>query len=342
MPAFDRREFIKRSAILSGALLAGSQLRLLAFPLEAPALVPVSRAFFSMGSVLDMLVYGESRLHCLDATEKVFAEFNHVDRIMSVFEESSQLSMINTFGYHQAVRVDSSIIEALNVAKRYTHLTGGAFDVTVEPLMKLYGFRDDRTDQPFPTDREVGSALEAVGMENVISNEVEGTVQLTSEKTQIDFGGIAVGYAMDRAIGVLRKEGIRAALINHSGDVYALGSPPDAEGWKIGIANPINPEETICSVCVTDQALSTSGSYQKARTMDGKTIGHILDPRTGQPATKTLSMTVVATSATAADAYSTGLFVTGLEAVSRVLGGSEVSHCYVVVEEDGRPELLEF
>jgi thiamine biosynthesis lipoprotein len=273
----------------------------------------------SMGSVLKVTLYGESTSQCNEAIRNVFNEFNLIEKLMSVFDAQSQLSVVNRHSFEREVQVDERIIEVLHHAKHFYEITNGAFDVTIEPLMELYGFRDDASVHPFPSDKQIAETLDAVGMNNITVNRKEKTVNLNHQNTRLDFGGIAVGYAIDRAISILKSYGIESALINHSGDIYALGSPPDEDSWEVGIVDPMQPEEIITTVKIKNQGLSTSGNYENFVDLGGHRIGHLLNPRTGQTASSILSGTTIALTALEAEALSTGFFVLGLEQTKNIL-----------------------
>lgn len=270
---------------------------------------PLERAAFTMGSIVTFTVYEEDERAADAAVDEAIREMKRIDTLMSVFDPASQLSHVNGQRGREEVAVDTRIIEVCLRAEEFHRLTGGAFDPTVEPLMRLYGFRDDATEHRFPTDAEIARTLEAVGMGNVEVDPARGTIGLTHGGTKLDFGGIAVGYAVDRAAAILTSRGITSGLINHSGDLYAIGRPPDSERWSIGIRDPQNPEGIITTMTIRDQALCTSGNYEHFIRAGGRTIGHILDPWTGRGAETLLSSTVVAPTACEADALSTAVFV---------------------------------
>jgi thiamine biosynthesis lipoprotein len=331
----SRRRFLRGAglAVLSAAILPQSIF-------SRYSLFPLKRSRLSMGSVLEMTVFGESRSHCLHATERAFAEFDRVERLMSVFDERSQLSFVNRHSCEQDVEVDPSIVEVIEQARRVHTLTRGAFDPTIEPLMELYGFRDPSSHSSFPSDREIADTLDAVGVSNVTVNHRLSTVRFTHRKTRLDFGGIAVGYAIDRAVAVLRSEGIESALVNHSGDVFALAAPPDDDAWSIGIVDPLQTDSIITTVRVKDQALSTSGNYEKFVRMGDRTVGHLLDPATGFTTSSVLSGTVIAPTAIEADALSTGLYVAGTPAAEAILPQVPTARYVAVVTEDERIDVV--
>lgn len=293
-----------------------------------------------MGSVLHVTVYGESLSHCDEALNNVFAEINTIEKLMSVFDEHSQLSLLNRYSYEREVQVDARILEVLENAKQFYHLTDGAFDVTIEPLMELYGFRDDKSLHHIPSDKQLATTLDAIGMNNITVNRKQETVNLHHQNTRLDFGGIAVGYAIDRAVKILKFHGVESALINHSGDIFALGSPPDEDSWEVGIVDPLNPEDIIATVRIKNQALSTSGNYENFVNLDGHRIGHLLNPHNGQTASSILSGTTIAPTAIEADALSTGFFVLGVERSKSVIAQSKNLQFIAVVQNGTGQEII--
>ncbi len=302
---FNRRDFLKLSGIvLGGKLFLPSKMNSI---FKQPH--KVLRSTFTMGSIVTVEAYSDDRVLCNLAIDKAFDEMHSIDKLMSVFDSSSQVSQINKFGYRGAVKVDERIIEVIKYAQHISKLTNGNFDITVEPLMQLYGFRGDNEINEMPSDKMLSEILCAVGMNNIVIDENDSSVFLNNNKTKIDFGGIAVGYAIDKAVSILKSHGIESALINHSGDIYAIGSPPDATSWKIGISDPTDRSNIVSTISLKDEALSTSGNYNNFVTIDGKKVGHILNPKKGELDEKFLNISIAAAKTVEADALSTALFV---------------------------------
>lgn len=328
--SLSRRSFLKVSS-LAGVGVALSPIRI--FPQLATKRLPIQRAAFTMGSIVTILAYHPDQRLCNFAIDESFAEMKAIDRIMSIFDEKSELSGINRSAGRHEIVVDGRIIEVISSARRFYEWTGGAFDVTIEPLMNLYGFRDDSGGHPFPTDREIARTMEGVGMHHLVIDHRQSTIASNHHSTRIDLGGIAVGYALDRAGAILRQHGIDSALINHSGDILAIGTPPDASAWSIGIKDPQHPESIIATLQIKDEALSTSGNYENFVRCDTETIGHLFNPRTGRAATAMLSGTAIAPRAIEADALSTGLFVMGLDQSAQLLAAPTRGRFVVIMQE---------
>ena len=335
--ATSRRQFLR----LSSTLLLGATLKPAAlFGRIISPLPLIERAAFTMGSIVTIKAYHADARLCNLAIDGAFREMKIVDGLMSVFDVQSQISLLNHEGRRKETAVDSRIIEVLENADRIHRLTVGGFDPTIEPLMELFGFRDENAVHHYPSDRTIAATLDAVGMRNVTFNRRLSTIGFEHPKTKLDFGGIAVGFAIDRAAGVLRSHGIESAIVNHSGDIYAIGAPPDDTAWDIGITDPRASAGIITTLRIRNQALSTSGNYENSLRADGNTIGHILNPSTGKTATTILSGTVIAPTAIEADALSTGFFVLGIEKSRTIIRQSTDVEFIAVVDDTDEERVI--
>ncbi len=267
----------------------------------------VRRTTFAMGTIISIEAFGTDEKQINHAITRCFDSFHHLDVMMSVYNDSSSLSEVNRNAGKNAVIAPKELREVIGSAQILSRETGGAFDITLEPLMKLWGFREEgNVLAHIPTDKDIRIALESSGMKNIlIENE---SIYLSHPNSRIDLGGIAVGYSVDKAAQILRSEGIEAAFINHSGDVYALGAPPDTDGWKCVIPNPQHPNEFIKEFTITNSAVSTSARYEKFVTSGGKNYGHILDAKTGRPSEVVMSTTVITNASIESDTLSTAYY----------------------------------
>lgn len=265
------------------------------------------RSFFTMGSIATVCAYGESTAHLDDAINKVIVEFTRLNAMMSVFNPASDISRLNGAAGRGPVKVSAEVSEILELSGRFHAQTAGLFDVTVEPLMHLWGFRG-RTRQAVPTDREIAAVLDGVGMHHLTIHRAKREASLGHQGSSVDLGGIGVGYAVDRAVRILRSSGVESAFINHAGDAYALGVPDEQDGWIAAIPHPHEPGEIFREVKLVDRAISTSANAEKFTTIDKLQYGHIMNVRSGRPDMVAASLTVVAPTAILADAVSTAAF----------------------------------
>ena len=308
MSGHSRRQFLGLLGAGAFAALAAAPSRKLFARALSPAnngTTPIKHSTFVMGQVANITAYGEDVPLIRTAITEAFDELRNVDRLMSVFDETSELSNVNVRASNEAYPVDLYTMETIRAAIRYAELTGGTFDPTVEPLMRTWGFHKERN--AMPTDKEILTAVEAVGVHNI---KIEGnSIGLLKPSASIDLGSIAVGYAVGKAAEALKRRGVESALVEVSGDFYAIGAPPGEKGWKIGIVNPLNVQDVITTESIRDQSLATAGNYQNYVVYNAVKYGHVMDVHNGFPAHVLASATVISFNAAEADAYSTAAFV---------------------------------
>jgi FAD:protein FMN transferase len=292
-----RREFVSTlSTGLAGALLPLPRLRVERF---------VERWSWAMGQAVHVMVFAESEDQGLEACAQALAELRRVEARLSLFDDASDLCELNRRAGRRGMRPDEDLRTVVSAAERFRIHTAGGFNVAVEPLMRLWGFHPLRDEIEFPDRVVFEEAREAVATATVRLN--ADHIELPNRHTQLDFGGIAVGYGIDRAIGVLRGAGIRRALVDVSGDCCALGVPPATPGgWMVQIAG------TSREVHLRDAALATSSDAKATVRLGPLSVaGHIMDPAGGTPIETDQQVTVIASTAIAADALSTGALVLG-------------------------------
>ncbi len=280
------------------------------------------KASLSMGTVFEATIYAADKYVAEKAFNDVFQEINRLDYLMSNYKKKSVLSELNNDASTEPTDCNKELASIIEQSIQYSDITDGAFDITIGPLMKKWGFFKKKG--RIPGKEELESALESVSYKNIIIEEktikslaknpvTVKTVFFKNPETQIDLGGIGKGYAVDRAISVLKLNGINSALINFAGNIYTFGTPPGKNSWVIGLQHPRESEGLLGTFEIKDKAVSTSGDYENFFTIEGKRYSHIIDPRTGNPVKGIVSVTIVTGNATRADALSTGIFVLGLE-----------------------------
>jgi FAD:protein FMN transferase len=244
--------------------------------------------------------------------DEAFDEVDRIDRLMSHYKPDSPLSRVNREAAQHPVAVDPELFDFIAAAMRYHRDWDGAFDITVGPLMRAWGFFGG--DGRVPSAPELAAARRRVGGAHMIVNPASRTIAFDAPGVELDLGGIAKGYAVDRAVALLKQRGVGAALISAGGStIYALGSPPGREGWTISIQDPLDPRTIALTLEVKDRALSVAGRSEKFFEADGVTYSHIMDPRTGMPAQGVLAVVVLADTGTDGDALDDALFVLGAE-----------------------------
>lgn len=298
-----RREFL--GALSAGLAAAVMPRGLAALARSADGEVFVERWSWAMGQPVHLQLFAASEAAGYDAARAALAELRRVERALSRFDDASDLSELNRRAGRGAIAVGGDLIAAVRAAAGFERLTGGAFDAAVEPLMRAWGFHAPRATEPTPA--ELAEAEAAVRAARI---EFRGArVGLGSASTQLDLGGIGVGYGLDRAGEVLRAAGIRRALLDVSGDCLALGAPPGEAGWEVGVADPDRAGGVIAATRLRDAALATSSNLVSVVRYERAVRGHVMDPRTGWPAERCRQATVVARTGIEADALSTAMLV---------------------------------
>jgi len=276
-------------------------------------------------------MYSEEVNHLVEpACEAIDA----LEKKISTWIPESQISKVNQSASDRPVKVSADVISLLQTCQRFYKDSGGAFDVTVGPLLDLWGFY--RKQGHLPKEEEMKEALEKVGFDKVDVNEAEETVRFARAGMRIDFGGIGKGLALDRAVEMLREQGIKNVLVDGgTSTVFALGSGPGESGWKVRIGSPYNKDEYLEEVEIRNESLSTSSGSESYVELDGKKYGHIFDPRTGWPVEGMLSTTAIAPTGMESDALSTAFFVMGMENIRKYCQAHPQVRAIVVVSEGG-------
>jgi thiamine biosynthesis lipoprotein len=275
-----------------------------------------------MATRFELVLYGDNPVALRAAGEEALDEIERLEAQLSLFRPSSEIAHLNARAAQAPVRVTPPVFALLQHAQRLHQESGGAFDITIAPLVRCWGFMDGSGH--LPRAGELEEARACVGMSLVQLDPRDFTVRFLRPGVMLDLGAIGKGYAIERAAEVLREAGVASALL-HGGtsSVQALGHPPDAEAWKIaierprpGLARPPSPApgqqpSLLATVPLCDEAMSVSAVWGKFFQAEGRTYGHVLDPRTGQPVAGTALAAVVLPSATEADALSTALLTLG-------------------------------
>jgi len=275
----------------------------------------VTLARHAMATRFELVLHGGNSTALRAAGEEALDEIDRLENQLSLYRPASEIAQINARAAHEAVRVTPEIFALVQHAQRLHGETGGAFDITVAPLVHCWGFMGGSG--RMPTTEEVAGAQARVGMSQVQLDPENRTVRFAREGVMLDLGAIGKGYAVERAANFLREAGVESGLI-HGGTstVYAIGHPPDSEFWKVAIETPpavvdVKGFPELPTVSLRDEAMSVSAMWGRSFQADGTTFGHVIDPRTGQPVNHSLLSVVVLPSATETDALSTALLTLG-------------------------------
>lgn len=288
----------------------------------------------SMGSLLHLTAWTTDEPAARAVFARIFAEFDRLEGLLSVWREGSDVRRINAAAGQQPVPVHEDTRRVLAAARRLSEATDGTFDITFGALADVWKFDHDR-DGRVPTADEIAARLPLVDYRRVRVDDGPGTAVVDRPGMRVHLGGIGKGFAVDRAVAMLRAAGLRDFLVQAGGDMYAGGANGEV-AWRLGIQDPRGPGgEPFAVLDLTDATFSTSGDYERFFEKDGVRYHHILDPRTGQPARGTRSVTVVTATATLAEGLSKGVFILGPErgmALIERLPDAEA----VIVTEDNR------
>jgi thiamine biosynthesis lipoprotein len=257
-----------------------------------------------METTVTITVIHKDEIVAREAIRKAFEAMKRVDEVMSPYGSTSQVRILNR---NRAIKADPELIFVIEKSLFYSNLSSGAFDITVQPILDLYT-KAFSVQNMTPTDEEIGSALAFVGYKKIT---VKGDNISLAPNMSITLGGIAKGYAIDKAIEVLQQNGISRALVNAGGQVRAIGAKV-GEPWEVALQNPRNETQYVTIIAVQNQSVSTSGDYVRYFDTEKK-FHHIINPRTGYSATELISVTIIAPKGIDADALSTTVFVLGKE-----------------------------
>ncbi|OIO33955.1 MAG: hypothetical protein AUJ70_02100 [Candidatus Omnitrophica bacterium CG1_02_40_15] len=285
-----------------------------------------------MDTFCEISCYSPDRDKAVRAIGEAFKEMQRIEIVFSKFDENSEVSKINKIAGLENIKVSEEAFRLTERSIYYSRISDGAFDITVVPLMEIWGFV--RKHKSIPDKDDIENALKSVGYKNIELDSKKLSMRFLNKDTKIDFGGIAKGYAVDRAKDVLVLNGIKNGLVNLGGNIFALGSAPGKKDWKIGVHDPRNKGKLLYSFELTDSAISTSGNYERFFEIGGKRYSHIINPLTGEPCQGIISVTVALDSAEGADALSTAIFVMGAEK-GLILAKSIKGIKVLMLKEDG-------
>lgn len=271
---------------------------------------------FLMDTLIQVTVYSDDEQKGKEALDQAFAEFKRISNLTNRFPKngenasvSSDVIRINENAGIKPVRVSTDTLEIVQRSLYYAQLSGGSFDITIGPIMDLWGF--GKNEQHVPSDEQIQKTLSLVDYRKVIVDPNQGTVYLQKPGMSLDFGGVAKGYATEEAVKVLKGLSIKHAIINAGGNVYALGTKPDGSLWRVGVRDPRVENGLIAVLSVKDTSIVTSGDNERYFEEGGVRYSHLIDPSTGKQARALMQTTVVTESSTDADILNKPLFMLG-------------------------------
>ena len=276
----------------------------------APTSIRLSETRRHMGVAWTMTVFSDDHNRAVSALDAAHDEVARLDRILSDYDPESELSRLSAQApTREPVPVSDDLWLVLDRAVAWRDASGGVFDPTIGPLTKLW--RQARRSGALPLPEKLTAARAAVGPNTLRLHEQGKAVELTQRGMRLDLGGIGMGAAIDRAVAILRKHGITSAMIDASGDIAVIGTPPGRDGWRVAIAALGNTAGAAAELVLRDAAVTTSGDAFQSVTIDGVRYSHIIDPRTGLGVAGPAAVTVIAPHGITADALATAASVLG-------------------------------
>jgi thiamine biosynthesis lipoprotein len=265
-----------------------------------------------MDTIVSITVVADSKDTAEKAIEKTFAEIGRFGDLINFYADKSELAEINRNAGLHSVKVSPETLDVIEKAVFTAEKSGGAFDPTIGPIMRLWDFLNKNK----PPESMILQALPLVNYKDILIDRTNTTVFLKRKGMMLDLGGIAKGYAADLAVDSLKKGGILSGLVSIAGDIRTFGVKPDKSPWTIGIKNPRQTgekDEIVAKIRLSDRAISTSGDYERFFISEDKRYHHLLDPKTGRPASGCRSVSIVTDKAVNTDAFSTAVFILGPE-----------------------------
>jgi thiamine biosynthesis lipoprotein len=283
-----------------------------------------------MGARFDISIVAKDSIIAEEHIDSCIAEIKRIEYLISDWIDTTQVSRINQNAGIKPVTVDKELLHLTQRAISLSKLTKGAFDISFAAMERIWIFDGSMTEKPTP--ENVRKAKEKVGYNNIIIDTLNSTIFLKEAGMKIGFGALGEGYAADRCREMMLKKGIRAGIVNGSGDMNTWGTKPDGSPWNIGITNPFRKSELYAVVPLKEGSVVTSGSYEKYAEINGKRYSHIINPATGYPATGLISVTVFGPSAEVANGFSTSIMVLGKRKGMKLLKRFPEYYCIVISE----------
>ena len=286
-----------------------------------------------LGSPFEITVVAKDSVQGNLFSDLAIAEVKRIENLISDWIPTSQISKVNQNAGVVPVKVDKEVYDLVDRATKISKLTSGAFDISYASMDRIWKF--DGSMKEMPTEEAIRKSVEKVGYQNIILNPKDTTIFLKNKGMKLGLGGIGQGYIADKIKVLLQEKGCNSGLVNVSGDINTWGKQPNGNLWTVGIVNPMNKNKVFATFPLDDSAVETSGSYEKYVTFNGKRYSHIIDPRTGYPATGIISVSVFAKQTELADALATGIFVMGVEVGLDLVNQLKGIGCIIVDDKGG-------
>lgn len=284
---------------------------------DVAAQVQIRRAMTLMGSRFEVTLVDKDTTTANTHIDQVVSEIDRIENLISEWRPETQLSEVNRQAGIRPVKVDKELFELTERALFFSRISDGAFDISIAAMDKLWRF--DGSMDSLPSPDAVHKSVAKVGYQHIILDQEHSTIFLTLAGMKIGFGSIGKGYAADKGRELMQKMGVQGGIVNASGDLSTWGKQNNKKPWAIGLFNPFKPGTMVKVIKDKDIAMATSGNYEKYVDLEGKRYSHIIDPKTGYPATGLVSVTIYGPSAEFANGLSTSIMVLGKQAGLQLL-----------------------
>ena len=298
---------------------------------NANAQIAVKQDTVLMGSRFDITIVATDSTSAENNLNQVIDEIIRIENLISEWKPSSQVSEVNRNAGIKAVKVNKELFNLTKRALTFSEITNGAFDISIAAMDKIWIF--DGSMEKLPSREILLKAIEKVGYQNIELNEIESTIFLKLPGMKIGFGATGKGYAADQGRLLMKQLNVNAGIVNAAGDMATWGTQPDKLPWRIGITNPMNAKKSLKIIEVNNAAITTSGNYEKYVEFNDKRYSHIINPKTGMPASGLISVTVIGENAETANGLSTSIMVLGHEKGLELLKNYPNYTCLILTDK---------
>ena len=282
-----------------------------------------------MGNRFEITVVSSDEAWANTKIAMAIAEIQRIERLLSTYIADSETNLINDNAGIAAVKVSSEIRSLIKRSQRISNLTQGAFDISYGSIdKKLWNF--DQTMTELPDARTAQNMVRLINYKNIIVDDVQGTVFLKEKGMRIGFGGIGKGYAAEMAKNLLIQEGVESGIVNASGDLTTWGTQPNSRPWTVGIAHPDSAALPFSALNISDNAIATSGNYEKFVWINGRRYSHTINPKTGLPINGIKSVSIICANAEMADAMATPISIMGIDAGLHLINQINGMACVII------------
>ncbi|MCL1639788.1 FAD:protein FMN transferase [Elizabethkingia sp. HX WHF] len=309
------------------------RITLLLCTISISAQVQRSRLVTLMGSRFQITLVDKDSISAERNIDQAIAEITRIENLISEWRPETQISQVNQNAGIKPVKVDKEVFDLTKKGLYFSKLTDGAFDISIVAMDKIWKFDDSMNE--LPSEQAIKESVRNVGYQNIILDSTNSTIFLKNPGMKIGFGSIGKGYAADKTRDLMKSMGVKAGIIDASGDISTWGTQPDGKPWAIGINNPFNDHKMAAILYFKENAVTTSGSYEKYAEIHGKRYSHIMNPKTGYPSTGLTSVTITGPNATMANGFSTSVMVLGEKDGLKLLKPFPEYH-YLLITDKGK------